>query len=343
MMKLSDFDYKLPKDLIAQYPLKKRDEAKLLVLDRDTKKIYHDKFSNLPDYLSKKSALIINDSKVIPARVFGRRETTNGKVEALLLDQLDDGFTYRCLIKPLKKLNINEKIIFDGGRFYARLVDAKNKLLRFNTINVSSHLERFGHMPLPPYIKRQDLPLDRNYYQTIYARNKGSVASPTAGLHFTEELLERIKEVGIKIANITLHINYATFNPVKTEDIERHKMYSEYFKVERKTVELIKNIKSKGGKIIAVGTTATRAVETVANLFYRSKNYTYEGETGIYIYPGYKFKVVDTLLTNFHFPRSTLFLLVCAFAGRSLIMRAYKEAIKKRYRFYSYGDCMLIL
>jgi len=342
-MKLSDFDYRLSKDLIAQYPLRKRDEAKLLVLNRDTKKIYHDRFSNILNYLPKKSALIINDSKVIPARVFGRRETTSGKVEVLLLDRLDDGFTYRCLIKPLKKINLNEKIIFDSGRFYARLVDAKNKLLRFNTRNVSSYLERFGHMPLPPYIKRQDLPSDRNYYQTVYARNKGSVASPTAGLHFTEELLERIKEVGIKIANITLHINYATFNPVKTEDIERHKMYSEYFKVEKYSINLVKNIKSNGGKIIAVGTTSTRALETVANLFYRSKSHTYEGETGIYIYPGYKFKIVDILLTNFHFPCSTLFLLVCAFAGRSLIMRAYKEAIQKKYRFYSYGDCMLIL
>jgi len=342
-MRLSDFDYHLPKDLIAQHPLKERDEARLLILDRQTKKIYHDKFSNLLNYLPKKSALIINDSKVIPARLFGRREKTGGKVEILLLNKLHDGYTYHCLIRPLKKLNINEKIIFDSASLYARLIDRKDKLLRFNIKNLSPYINKFGHMPLPPYIKRKDLPSDRNYYQTVYARKKGSIASPTAGLHFTKELLEQIEQRSIKIANITLHINYATFTPIKVDDIERHQMYSEHFKVGKDTIDLVKNIKSKDGKIIAVGTTSTRALETVANLFYRRRNYTYEGETGIFIYPGYQFKLVDILLTNFHLPRSTLFLLVCAFAGQKLITKAYQEAIKMKYRFYSYGDCMLIL
>ena len=342
-MKLSDFDYKLPKELVAQYPLKKRDKAKLLVLDRSAKKIYHDKFSNLLDYLPKKSALVINDSKVIPARLFGKREITGGKVEVLLLNKLDGGYAYRCLIKPLKKIKLDEKIIFNSGSFYAQLVDAKNKILRFNVKDVSSYLDKFGHMPLPPYIKRQDLPSDRDFYQTIYAKRKGSVASPTAGLHFTKESLAKIKKAGVEIANITLHINYSTFSPIKVEELEKHKMHSEHFRVEKNTVDLIKNIKANKGKIIAVGTTVVRALETVANLPFQRKNRIYKGQTDIYIYPGYKFKIADILLTNFHFPRSTLFLLVCAFASRSLIMRAYKEAIEKKYRFYSYGDCMLIL
>jgi S-adenosylmethionine:tRNA ribosyltransferase-isomerase len=342
-MKIKDFDYYLPKQLIAQYPLKKRDESRLLILDRKRQKIHHDKFSHIVDYLPSDSALILNDSKVIPARLFGRREKTAGKVEVLLLDQLEDRYTWRCLIKPLKKININEKIIFDEDGLHARLVNRQDKLLRFNTEDLFDYLDRIGHVPLPPYIKRQDIPQDRESYQTVYAKNRGSVAAPTAGLHFTTELLKKIKKTGIKVGKVTLHVNYATFSPVKVDDIERHKMYYEYFKIEKETIELIKKAKSHDGKIIAVGTTSTRVLETIGNILYRQKHYSYEGKTGIYIYPGYRFQVIDTLITNFHLPRSTLLLLVCAFAGRKLIMKAYNEAIKKKYRFYSYGDAMLIL
>jgi len=349
-MNLTDFDYKVPKDLIAQFPLKKREDCRLLVVKREGGKIYHDKFCRILKYLPKNSCLVINDSKVIPARLFGKRENTGGKVEVLLLEKRDNKNTFKALINPLRKLKIDERLIFtplektaknsltgfNGRKISCRLVDHKERLVRFNT-NILKKLDRIGHIPLPPYIKRGDLPLDKNYYQTVYARNKGSVASPTAGLHFTKDLLKKICATGIKIAPVTLHVNYSTFKPVKEEEITQHKMYSEDYEVPAKTLKTIGDIRKSGGRVIAVGTTSCRVLETVA------QNNNLKGATDIFIYPGYRFRLTDCLITNFHFPKTTLFLLVCAFANRSLIMRAYQEAIKRKYRFYSYGDAMLIL
>ncbi|MDP3143365.1 MAG: tRNA preQ1(34) S-adenosylmethionine ribosyltransferase-isomerase QueA [Candidatus Omnitrophota bacterium] len=335
-MKLTDFDYQVPKELIAQFPLKKRDACRLLVIERISGKIYHDKFCRILDYLPKPSCLVLNDSKVIPARLLGKREETQGKVEVLILEKLKERNTFHALINPLKKLKIDERIIFNGNKISCRLVDAKNRIVRFNA-DIQKHLDRIGHIPLPPYIKRPDAALDRKYYQTVYAKNKGSVASPTAGLHFTKNLLQKIQKNGIKVAKVTLHVNFATFNPVKEVDITKHKMHSEEYSVEKSTMKTIQDIRKGQGKIIAVGTTSCRVLETIA------QNHKLKGSTDIFIYPGYKFKFTDGLLTNFHFPKTTLFMLVCAFANRRLIMRAYEEAIERKYRFYSYGDAMLIL
>ena len=337
-MKLQDFDYDLAKERIAQYPLIKRDQARLLVIDRKSKKIYHDRFFNILKYLPAKSLLVLNDTKVIPARLIGKRQT-GGKVEVFLLEPLSDGYSYKTLIRPLKRLNLNEKIIFDGGKIFARLKDPLEKIVRFNTRN-SSGILKLGLIPLPPYIKRQPEAIDKTHYQTVYAKNRGSVASPTAGLHFTKDALSKIRKSGIKIANVTLHVNYATFNPVKEQDVRKHKMHSEEFMVPEKAILEIKKAKTIGNKIIAVGTTSFRVLETIAD---RLKGKAIKGQTNLFVYPGYKPKLVDTLITNFHLPRTTLFMLVCAFAGTDLIKRAYQEAINKKYRFYSYGDCMLII
>ncbi len=344
-MKLSDFDYTLPKDLIAQYPLKRRDNCRLLVVERNSKRIYHDKFSGILKYLPKESCLVLNDSKVIPARLLGRREKTGGKVEILLLKSLKEKNSFNALINPLKKLKIDERIIFNGSKIYAQLVDAKQKVVRFNT-DITKHLNRLGKIPLPPYIKRAAEPLDEEFYQTVYAKRAGSVASPTAGLHFTKALLTRTAKSGIKTAKVTLHVNYATFNPVKTADITQHKMHSEEFSISQKTLKAIKEAKDKGEKIIAVGTTSCRVLETISHLPNWQRQVLDSGcqdQTNIFIYPGYQFKLTDCLITNFHFPKTTLFMLVCAFAGRDLIMKAYQQAIDRKYRFYSYGDAMLIL
>ncbi|MBM3251371.1 MAG: tRNA preQ1(34) S-adenosylmethionine ribosyltransferase-isomerase QueA [Candidatus Omnitrophica bacterium] len=363
-MKLSLFDYDLPKELIAQYPLKKRDQAKLLVVERRSGKIYHDKFSNLLDYLPKKSLMVLNDSKVIPARLMGRR-ISGGSVEVFLLKRLSDGYSYESLIRPLKRLKLNEKIIFNNGKITAALKDPFKKIVRFNTKSYARILD-LGQIPLPPYVKREPQAIDKTYYQTIYAKRDGSVASPTAGLHFTKGLLSKIKKSGVKINSVTLHINYATFNPVKENDITKHKMYSEAFIVPRETAKDLSVALKNGDKIIAVGTTSFRVLETIAKgsgiADFRSEVKSHgkklfnlesricdpfpksiSGSTDLFVYPGYKTKLVDILITNFHLPRTTLFMLVCAFAGTDLIRRAYQEAIDKKYRFYSYGDCMLIL
>jgi S-adenosylmethionine:tRNA ribosyltransferase-isomerase len=338
-MRLQDFDYYIPKELIAQYPLKKRDQARLLVIDRATKRIYHDRFFNILRYLPPKSLLILNNTKVIPARLLGRR-ATGAKVEVFLLKRLSDGYTYKTLIRPLRRIKLNEKIIFNGGRITAELKDPLQKIVRFNIKNYS-RLLKLGLVPLPPYIKRAPRIIDKTYYQTVYAKSDGSVASPSAGLHFTKSLLSKIRKSGIKISDITLHINYATFNPVKVEDITKHKMHSEEFNVTKKTIESILETKSIGGKVITVGTTSFRVIETIAssNMTPRDVN----GYTNLFVYPGYKPKLVDGLITNFHLPRTTLFMLVCAFAGTRLVKRAYQAAIDKRYRFYSYGDAMLVI
>lgn len=336
-MKLQDFKYELPKELIAQFPLEQRDQARLLIVDRAKQTITHDIFSNLGKYLPPNSILVLNDSKVIPARLFGKREKTGGKVEIFLLNRLSDGYSFEALIRPLKRLNIDEKIIFNGNGIYARLKDAQKRIVRFNIKNITRHLEKIGHVPLPPYIKRTDEPLDRDYYQTVYAKKRGSVASPTAGLHFTKALLENLQREGRSFQKVTLHINYATFKQIEEDDIVKHKMHFEDYVISRKAFEAIQKAKQEGRKIVAVGTTSCRVLETSA------ATGRLKGRTDLFIYPGYSFQMTDSLVTNFHLPCSTLFVLVCAFAGRDFIMEAYQEAIAKKYRFYSYGDAMLII
>ena len=336
-MKLEEFYYVLPKELIAQYPLKARDSARLLVLDRKNNTFVHKCFANIADYLKKGDLLVLNDTKVLPARLIGNKPT-GGKVDVLLLDKDNDVF--HALIKP--NLGLNTKVLFDGGRISAEVI-AKGRL-RFNTQN-ESDIYKFGIMPLPPYIKRIPDEADARTYQTVFAKIPGAVASPTAGLHFTNTLIKRIKEKGINIAYITLHVNYATFKPVKEEDITKHKMYKEYYNIPLKTIQAIKKTKVSNNRIMAVGTTVCRALETIANLepipYLEEK--AYSGHTELFIFPGYEFKLTDYLVTNFHLPHTTLLMLVSAFAGRDSISKAYNEAIEKRYRFYSYGDAMLII
>jgi S-adenosylmethionine:tRNA ribosyltransferase-isomerase len=330
-MKLSNFDYTLPKELIAQYPLKERDSARLLVLDRRQGTIKHRIFKDIVDYFRKDDLLVLNDTKVIPCRLKGRR-LTGGKVEVLLLKHKTDT-TFNALIKP-SRIKLGEKIIFNQGKISGN-VTAKNEIT-FSNPDIEAIYQQ-GQMPLPPYIKRAPEDLDNLYYQTVYALKEGAVASPTAGLHFTKELLDKIASGGINIAYITLHVSYSTFKPVKCLDITQHKMEAEYFHIPDQAANFIKQTRLENGRIFAVGTTSLRTLETYASEAIK------EGATDLFIYPGYKFKLVDCLLTNFHLPRTTLFMLVCAFAGEKLIKRAYQEAIDKKYRFYSYGDAMLII
>ena len=336
-MRLQDFDYALPPELIAQYPLIDRDRARLMVVERSTQKIRHHLFSDIGNFLPPRSLIILNDSRVIPARLIGNREKSGGRVEVFLLKRLKDGYSYEAMIRPLRRLKIGEKISFQKSPIYAELVDAKKKIVRFNRKDISRYLKTMGHMPLPPYIKRADTDLDQEYYQTVYAKKSGSVAAPTAGLHFTDSLLQQLKSQGQQIEKITLHVNYATFSPVKEEDVTQHKMQEEQYFVQKKTLAAIANARKEGRKIVAVGTTSCRVLETLASLNVSSKT------TNIFITPGYDFQMTDMLLTNFHLPRSTLLMLVCAFGSIDLIKKTYVEAIAQKYRFYSYGDAMLIL
>lgn len=335
--RLNDFDYTLPEHLIAQYPLVRRDQARLMVVDRKTKRMTHDVFANIKNYLPVKSCLVVNDSKVIPARLLGRREHTGGRVEIFLLKKLEDGYSYQALIRPLRRLNNNDRIIFNGGGLIAKVQDRENRVVRFNQRNIAPALEKFGRMPLPPYIKRPDRASDRKYYQTVYAKKEGSVASPTAGLHFTAPLLKRLVKEGHTIEKVTLHINYATFKPVAEQDVTKHKMHFEDYAVTKKTWNAVAKAKARGRKIVAVGTTSCRVLETV------TLSGSLKGCTNIFMYPGYEFKMVDSLITNFHLPLSTLLMLVYAFGSKELMSRAYREAVKKQYRFYSYGDAMMIV
>jgi len=329
-MRLSDFDYPLPKELIAQYPLKQRDSARLLVLNRQQGTIEHRLFKDIIDNFTEDDLLILNDTKVLPSRLIGSR-LTGGKVELLLLRQ-KSGLTFEVLIRP-SRVKPKEKIIFNGGRISGE-ISAKNEIT-FEAKDIDA-VYNLGVMPLPPYIKRDSQDLDNLYYQTVYARELGSIASPTAGLHFTKELIAQIKAQGINMAYITLHISYSTFEPVKVEDITRHKMEKEYFQVSEEAQKNINQARLEKRRIFAVGTTACRVLETYAAGHK-------EGYTDLFIYPGYKFRMTDCLITNFHLPRTTLFMLVCAFAGEKLIRKAYQEAMEKKYRFYSYGDAMLIV
>jgi S-adenosylmethionine:tRNA ribosyltransferase-isomerase len=330
-MRLSDFDYELPKELIAQHPLARREQCRLMVVHRDTAAIEHRVFSDLPEYFAKGDLLVLNDTKVMTCRLIGRR-VTGGRVEVFLLPSSqelssEEDFTCAAMISPAR-VKTGEKILF-GARHC--VVSGRNRV-SFSGMG-KDEVFRLGQIPLPPYIKREPLPEDTEYYQTVYACREGSVAAPTAGLHFTGELLEQVKTAGAGTAFLTLHVGTATFKPVKCEDITQHAMGSEYFKIPQATVDALS---SGTPRVCAVGTTACRCLETWA------AEQTLEGNSGLFIYPGYRFRVVDRLLTNFHLPRTTLFMLACALGGTDLIRRAYSEAVAHNYRFYSYGDAMLI-
>jgi len=340
-MRLSNFDYQLPKELIAQAPLVLRDQSRLLVLERNSGKLFHQKFSDLVKYLSPSDCLILNNTKVVPARIFGKRKT-GAKVEILLLEKKNRS-TYRCLLKPAR-VKLDEPIVFNNNSLSAKILVRRDSghLIRFEgKSNIDLAIKKLGIMPLPPYIRRNATDFDRITYQTVYAEEEGAIAAPTAGLHFTKKLLSQIKEKGTQIGFLTLHVGWGTFRPIKTDEVISHKMEEEKFSLPQKSADLINSTKKKNNKVFAVGTTTTRVLETIADD--KGEVTAAKGKTDLFIYPGYRFKVVDCLLTNFHLPKSTLFLLVCAFAGRDLIFKAYQEAIKERYRFYSYGDAMLIL
>ena len=337
MYKLSLYDYHLPKELIAKYPVEPRDRCKLMVLNRKDRTIEHRIFKEIGDYLEKGDLLVLNDTKVIPARLFGKKET-GSKIEILLLNQLSEN-VWEALGRNIRKVKLGQKIIFSED-FYGELLeknqDGKIKI-KLYAENIRDAIDKYGHIPLPPYIEREDEKKDRELYQTVFAKKEGAVASPTAGLHFTERLLNELKDKGVNISFITLHVGIGTFKPIKTEDITKHKMHEEFYQIPAETLNLIEKTKEKRKKVVAVGTTVVRALETYG------KTNKLEGFSSIYIYPPYKFKIVDALITNFHLPKSTLLLLVSAFADRNFIMKAYSEAIKRKYRFFSYGDAMLIL
>ncbi|MBF0483738.1 MAG: tRNA preQ1(34) S-adenosylmethionine ribosyltransferase-isomerase QueA [Candidatus Omnitrophica bacterium] len=333
-MRLSDFDYDLPENLIAQHPLHRRDQARLMVIDRSAQTIRHDIFSNVDKYLPKNSILIVNDSRVIPARLLTKRKT-GGEAEIFLLHQVDK-WTYEVLMRPTRRLKEGEELVFKDG-IIATVVDKENRLVKFNFPDIVSRLEKIGHIPLPPYISHEDKAEDHKYYQTVYAKHNGSLAAPTAGLHFTDRLLNKIKKQGHKVEQVTLHVGYGTFKPVEEQDIIKHKMHTEEYSISSEVWKSVKGRKCNGGKTIAVGTTSCRVLESVARCG------KLVGSTDIFLYPGCEFKITDGLITNFHLPKSTLLMLVCAFAGTDLIHKAYKEAIKEKYRFFSYGDGMIII
>ena len=339
-MKVTDFDYDLPKELIAQTPIEKRDESKLMVLDRSNETIEHKKFKDIVEYLKPGDVLVRNNTKVIPARLYGKK-VTGANVEFLLLNNIE-GDIWECIVRPGNKLHVGAKVIFGDGLLRAEVLDTMEggtRKVKFSYEGIFNEiLDKIGLMPLPPYI--HESLKDNNRYQTVYAKYDGSAAAPTAGLHFTPELLQKIEEKGIEIANVTLHVGIGTFRPVKEENVEEHKMHTEHFYIKKEDAEKINNAKKEGRRVIAVGTTSCRVLETIAdeNGFVKET----EEDTGIFIYPGYKFKCLDGLITNFHLPQSTLLMLVSALAGKDYIMRAYKEAVKEKYRFFSFGDAMFI-
>jgi len=342
MWRLEDFDYELPEELIAQHPLKQRDESRLLVYDRRTRTIEHRIFRDVVDYLEAGDALVINDTKVIPARLIGYRADTGGKIEFLLLRRLE-GDRWEIIERPGRRAQIGATFVFGNGELKARILEKTSqggRIVEFIYDGIFEEiLDRLGQMPLPPYIKEKlD---DKNRYQTVYAKNDGSAAAPTAGLHFTNELLQRIEDKGVNIVHITLHVGLGTFRPVKEEDISKHQMHSEYYQVSQQAADVINDTHRAGHKVFAVGTTCVRTLETVTDQ--QGITHAQEGWTDIFIYPGYRFKVVDALITNFHLPKSTLLMLVSAFAGRDEMLSVYQEAVRQRYRFFSFGDAMLIL
>jgi S-adenosylmethionine:tRNA ribosyltransferase-isomerase len=340
-MKTSDFSYDLPEELIAQDPLEDRSSSRLLLLNKHTGQYEHKVFHDIIDYLHPGDCLVLNDTKVIPARLIGEREETGGKVEVLLLKRKSDN-VWETLVKPGKKARPGMRLTFGNGILNARVLDVVeegNRLIQFEYDGIWEEiLDRLGQMPLPPYITHRLEDKDR--YQTVYARYEGSAAAPTAGLHFTKELLQQIQEKGIQIVRVTLHVGLGTFRPVKVEDVTKHHMHTEYYRVSEEAAQQINRTKQAGGRIICVGTTSCRTIESAADE--QGNVHAAEGDTGIFIYPGYKFKVLDCLITNFHLPESTLLMLVSALAGKDHIIAAYEEAVRQQYRFFSFGDAMFI-
>lgn len=339
-MKVTDFDYELPEELIAQTPMEKRDESRLMVLDRKEQTIEHKHFKDVIDYLEPEDVLVRNNTKVIPARLYGKKET-GAKVEFLLLNNMEKDI-WECIVRPGNKLHVGAKVIFGDGILKAEVLDTMpggTRKVKFHYEGIFNEiLDKIGLMPLPPYIHESLKEKDR--YQTVYAKYEGSAAAPTAGLHFTPELLKKIEEKGIDIANVTLHVGIGTFRPVKEDTVEAHQMHSEHFYIKEEDCEKINKAKKSGHRVIAVGTTSCRVLETIAD----DNGYVKptEGDTQIFIYPGYKFRCLDALITNFHLPQSTLVMLVSALAGKDYIMKAYKEAVEQKYRFFSFGDAILI-
>lgn len=342
-MKVDWFDFHLPEELIAQTPLADRTSSRLMVLDKKTGDLQHSVFKNIKHYLKAGDCLVLNDTKVLPARLFGEKTGTGAKIEVLLLKQLE-GDSWETLVKPAKRVKEGTEITFGNGNLTAVCTgtsDHGGRVLEFKYDGIFYEvLEELGEMPLPPYIKEQlD---DRDRYQTVFARERGSAAAPTAGLHFTEQLLEEIKEMGVHIAFITLHVGLGTFRPVSVDDLNEHEMHAEFYQVTEGTARLLNEVREQGGRIISVGTTSTRTLETIASM-HNGRFEEANGWTDIFIYPGYEFKAIDGMITNFHLPKSTLIMLVSALAGRDNVLNAYNQAVEEHYRFFSFGDAMLII
>lgn len=340
-MNTKDFYYDLPEELIAQKPLENRTESRLMVLGKKTGEITHKHFYDVIDYLNEGDCLVMNNTRVIPARLYGQKEGTGGKIEFLLLKRIDIN-TWEVILKPGRKAKVGSRFEFGGGLLKAEILEViedGNRIVRFEYEGIWEELlDKLGEMPLPPYIREKLT--DRERYQTVYSKIEGSAAAPTAGLHFTNELIEKIKEKGIKIAFVTLHVGLGTFRPVSVENVENHKMHSEYYEISEETAKIVNETRKNGGRIIAVGTTSVRTLESVADE--NGEIRECGGNTEIFIYPGYKFKAVDALITNFHLPESTLLMLISAFSDKEKIFNAYDEAIKEKYRFFSFGDAMFI-
>jgi S-adenosylmethionine:tRNA ribosyltransferase-isomerase len=341
-MNVNDFDFDLPEELIAQVPLKDRTSSRLLVLNKTTQTIEHRKFADILEYFESGDTLVLNNTKVLPARLFGVKDDTNAKIEFLLLKQIENDI-WEILVKPAKRVKLGTKVIFGDGILTATCVglgEEGSRKVKFDYEGIFYEvLDKLGEMPLPPYIREK---LDEKVrYQTVYAKVEGSAAAPTAGLHFTEDLLSKIAEKGINIAYITLHVGLGTFRPVSADTIEEHEMHSEFYEIDQETAYLLNETKNRGNRIITVGTTSTRTLETVAQKYdgsFKAEN----GWTNIFIYPGYEFKAINCLITNFHLPKSTLIMLISALSNKELIMKAYEEAIQEKYRFFSFGDAMFI-
>ena len=340
-MKTSDFFYELPHELIAQTPLKERSKSRMMVLDKESGRVEHKQFEDIINYLNKGDTLVINNTRVIPARLFGNRKDKEEKIEVLLTKQLEDD-KWETLVKPGKKVKIGTEIIFGNGLLVGEVVDILEegeRIIQFKYEGIFNEiLDTLGIMPLPPYITEKLE--DKERYQTVYNKVEGSAAAPTAGLHFTREILDKIKEKGVNIVEVTLHVGIGTFRPVKVDDVENHKMHTEHYIISKETARIINETKERGNKVICVGTTSCRAIESASSE--DGKLEAKEGDTSIFIYPGYEFKIVDYLLTNFHLPESTLLMLVSAFSSKEKVLNAYSEAVKEKYRFFSFGDCMLI-
>lgn len=340
-MNVKDFDFYLPEELIAQHPLEQRDSSRLMVLDKETGKIDHKTFHDIVEYLNEGDTLVLNNTRVLPARLIGEKEESGGKIEFLLLKRIE-GDKWECLAKPGKSAREGRRFTFGGGKLKAEVIEVKedgNRIVEFYYDGIFEEvLDSLGEMPLPPYIHERLE--DKERYQTVYSKEEGSAAAPTAGLHFTKELLEQIKEKGVNVVYLTLHVGLGTFRPVKVENIEDHDMHSEYYHLSKETADIINETKKRGNKVISVGTTSTRTLETIGDENGEVREQS--GWTNIFIYPGYKFKIVDRLITNFHLPESTLIMLVSTLAGKEHVMHAYEEAVKEKYRFFSFGDAMFI-